>query len=102
MFDTQPEKHCSYDYVTQVQQRYTDYLLHKPRVVGVSVGTLDFNGDNRPDAIYYCLVVLVSAQVPPEQLPPEDRIPDELDGVPVKVQEVGEINAQATNFSAGG
>lgn len=103
MFKPQPaHDNTSYDYVAEVQSRYTDYLLHKPYVVGVSIGTLDLDSDGDVDVIYYCLVVLVSVTVPPDQLLPQDRIPDELDGVPVRIQEVGEISAQAASFNAGG
>lgn len=103
MFGTQQtHDNTSYDYVVEVQSRYTDYLLHKPYVVGVSVGTLDVDNDGDADVIYYCLVVLVSVLVPSETLLPQDRIPDELDGIPVKVQEIGEISAQSAAFNAGG
>lgn len=91
---------CDYDYVVQVQARYTDYLMHKPNVVGVSIG-LDTDHDGDLDVTMYCIVVLVSEKVPEESLPPEGRIPEELDDVPVRVQEVGEISAQTSTFSAG-
>ena len=40
------------------------------------------------------VVVMVKAKVPPSQLAPEDIIPAQIEGVPVDVQEVGEIRAQ--------
>jgi len=39
-------------------------------------------------------VVMVSHKIPPELLAPEERIPAEIDGVPVDVQEVGQIYSQ--------
>ena len=102
MSDPKPKDHTSYDYVAEVQSRYTEYLLHKPHVVGVSIGLLDVDGDGTADYVYYCIVVLVSVKLPAGELAPDERIPDELDGVPVKVQEVGEISAQSETFSAGG
>jgi hypothetical protein len=92
---------CDYDYVVGVQTRYTEYLMHKPYVVGVSIG-IDTDRDGDIDLTIYCIVVLVSVKMPEESLAPEDRIPEELDGVQVRVQEVGEISAQASSFSAGG
>ncbi len=93
---------ASIDYVKAVQERYTEYLMRKPHVVGVSVGTLDYDGDGTTDAVYYCIVVLVSVKVPQEELAPDERLPDELDGVAVKVQEVGTLSALGGDFSAGG
>jgi hypothetical protein len=40
------------------------------------------------------LIVLVRQKVPISQLDPEDIIPRILDGVPVDVQEVGNVKAQ--------
>jgi hypothetical protein len=37
---------------------------------------------------------MVEQKVPLDQLAPEDRIPSELDGVPVDVQETGTFEAQ--------
>lgn len=78
--------------VTEVQTRYADMLMHKRFVIGVGVGLAS---EPHPVAFIYCLVVLVSMKVPPDQLEPEDRIPEELDGVPVEVREVGTFTAQA-------
>ena len=97
-----PKVPYTYEYVVEVQARYTDYLMHKPNVVGVSIGLADTDSDGDLDVVYYCIVVLVSNKVDMDELEPEQRIPDELDGVPVRVQEIGQINAQANTFSAGG
>lgn len=91
----------NYERVVDVQTRYTEYLMRKPFVVGVSIG-IDTDNDGDIDVTYYCIVVLVSMKVDEETLAPEDRIPGELDGVPVRVQEVGEIRAQSSGFTAGG
>ncbi len=75
---------------TAVQQKYTDELMKKPNVVGVAVGL------TKKDNLYtnrVGLVVLVRKKVPESQLAPEDVIPRQLDGVPVDVQEVGDIRA---------
>lgn len=97
-----PKVPYEYRYVVEVQSRYTDYLMHKPNVVGISIGLDDTDSDGDLDIVYYCIVVLVSNKVDEDDLAPEERIPDELDGVPVRVQEIGQISAQAGTFSAGG
>jgi hypothetical protein len=73
-----------------VQRKYTDELMRKKNVQGVAVG-LARNNDTPTNEI--ALVVLVNRKVPWEQLAPEDRIPRELDGVRVDVQEVGDLRA---------
>jgi len=65
-------------------------LLRKANVVGVGIGFRQ-RGGQQTDEI--CLVVSVRKKVPPDQLAPDDRIPAELEGVPVDVQEVGIIRA---------
>jgi hypothetical protein len=72
------------------QAKYTDELMRKPNVVGVAVG-LAKEGDQLTNDI--ALVVLVNKKVPFDQLAPEERIPGQLDGVRVDVQEVGELRA---------
>jgi hypothetical protein len=37
---------------------------------------------------------MVKSKVPEDELAPEDIVPEEIDGVPVEVQEVGDIRAQ--------
>jgi hypothetical protein len=71
-----------------VQRKYTDELMKKPNVVGVAIGMVTRGGSDQVG-----LVVMVRQKVPRVQLAPEDIIPDQLDGVPVGVQEVGEIRA---------
>lgn len=75
---------------TVVQAKYTDELMQMANVVGVAVGLIQRSGQPTGSV---GLVVLVVKKVPHEQLAENDRIPSELDGVPVDVQEVGEIKA---------
>lgn len=74
----------------EVQQRYESYLLGKPHVVGVGVGYAAVGGLPTPEV---ALVVMVERKLPPEQVPPMDRIPSQLDGVRVDVQEMGGFEA---------
>ncbi|MFE0103119.1 hypothetical protein [Streptomyces sp. NPDC059009] len=40
------------------------------------------------------IIVFVSQKVPRDRLRREDVVPDELDGVPVRVLAIGEVSAQ--------
>jgi hypothetical protein len=107
-------------YVTRVQERYSDMLMEKPHVIGVGVGlqqrtdpglgspsTLSPGVANRtffPPApaddsdeiriMHYCLVVMVTEALLEDALPAEDRIPDQLEGVPIEVRVIGTPTAQ--------
>ena len=73
-----------------VKDAYTGILMSKPNVVGVGIGLHKAEGQRTGQV---GLVVMVSHKVPKEMLSPEDVIPDQIDGVPVDVREVGEMNA---------
>jgi len=72
-----------------VQQKYTDDLMSRANVVGVGVGLVERDGSQQVG-----LVVMVTKKVPRLLLAPDDVVPDELDGVPVAVQETGVFQAQ--------
>jgi hypothetical protein len=76
--------------VMAVHDKYTDELLKKPHVVGVSVGTTDSSDGQTGEP---ALVVLVNRLVPDDQISYADHIPFELDGVPVVIHEVGTLEA---------
>lgn len=79
-------------HLAKVQERYADLLMQKAHVLGVGIGLRHCGGINTEES---CLVVLVDQKVPPEYLAEEDRIPDQVDGVRIDVQEVGTISAQS-------
>lgn len=66
-------------------------LLAKANVVGVAVGFVQRNGQ-RTDEVG--LVVMVRQKVAVSQLDAADRIPPEIDGVPLDVQAAGDVWAQ--------
>ena len=66
-------------------------LLRRANVIGVAVGLLQRGGEFTDEI---GLVALVRWKLPLEQLAPADRIPRELGGVRVDVQEIGEPRAQ--------
>jgi hypothetical protein len=77
--------------ISAVQEKYAEMLMGKKHVIGVSIGT---TGENGKETGRYALVVMVDEKLPLDELAPEDRIPSELDGVPVLVHEVGVVEAQ--------
>ena len=74
-----------------VQEKYNDELMSKPHVVGTAVGLRTRQGQYTTEV---AVVVMVSQKVPEDQIAPEDKLPKELDGVPVDVQETGAFVAQ--------
>lgn len=75
----------------QVKNAHLAELMAKANVVGVGIGYLR-RGGIKTDQVG--LVVMVSRKIPRDRLSARDVIPEEIDGVPVDVQEVGELRAQ--------
>lgn len=71
-------------------REHKEELLTKANVVGVAMGYHQ-KGGKSTDKL--ALVVMVSKKIPPSQLNLKDLIPTYIDGIPVDVQEVGEIKA---------
>ena len=76
--------------ILAVKEIHEDDLLSKANVVGVAIGFRQKNGQST-DTL--ALVVMVSSKVPQSTLSPEDQIPVSIDGIPIDVQEIGEISA---------
>jgi hypothetical protein len=74
----------------EVRRAHQGELLRRANVVGVGIGIRRRQGKSTGEV---ALVVLVRRKLPRDMLAPEDRVPAEIDGVPVDVQEVGEIAA---------
>ena len=85
------DEQISIEAIRAVKQTYESQLMRLANVVGVGIGFRTCQGVRTDDP---ALVVLVSRKLPPELLSPQERIPAELDGVPVDVQEVGRIYSQ--------
>ena len=83
-------KHIQITQIRAVKAKYEKRLLRKKNVVGVGIGLRERKGQQTEEMV---LTVLVSQKEPPSTLRRRDRIPQELDGVPVDVQEVGQIKA---------
>ena len=74
-----------------VKRAHEEALMARPNVVGVGVGLIQRGGVPTGEV---GIIVMVSRKRPSSQLAGPDLIPTELEGVPVDVQEVGEIRAQ--------
>jgi len=83
-----PDIQAAFEHAKAVKDAHLHELLSKPNVVGCGVGFRQVGGE-RTDQV--ALVVMVRNKVPSAQLAQHERIPSELEGVPVDVQEVGEI-----------
>jgi hypothetical protein len=73
-----------------VKEKHEAALLRKKNVVGVGIGLRQVDGQPTEQL---ALTVLVRRKEPESELAWHDRIPAELDGVPVDVQEVGMLRA---------
>jgi hypothetical protein len=69
------------------RRRNEDRLLGYPNVTGVGTSRDPRTGAETID-------VYVTRRVPPGDLRPQDVVPHEIEGVPVRVVEIGEIEAQ--------
>ncbi|OGO25016.1 MAG: hypothetical protein A2W33_06015 [Chloroflexi bacterium RBG_16_52_11] len=78
------------DRIRQVKQAYEGQLLKLANVVGVGIGLRQQGGVRTGNPV---LVVMVRKKFPTELLAQTDLIPSEIEGVPVDVQEVGDIQA---------
>lgn len=76
--------------VLAVKKFHERELLEKPNVVGVGVGFRQKAGTQTETV---ALIVMVSRKLPASLIDPADQIPPVIDGVPVDVQEVGEVKA---------
>jgi hypothetical protein len=82
---------AAYEKAQAVKRVHGVELMGRANVVGVGVGFRQRGGVRTGEV---ALVVMVRQKVARAQLAPADVIPTEIEGVPVDVQEVGEIKAQ--------
>ena len=80
----------AYQRALAVKQAHEAELLAMPNVVGVGVGLRKKRGVLTDEV---ALVVMVSRKLTLEAVDSSDVIPREINGVPVDVQEVGEVKA---------
>jgi len=73
--------------IAEVKARREGELLALPHVTGVGIG----EREGKP-----VIKVFVTGKVPESTLPPDERVPVSLEGYEVDVEEIGVIEAQAT------
>ena len=71
----------------QARRLHEDRLMGLAHVTGVGIGQDESSGED-------VIVVFVTHEVPRDHLRPEDVIPDELEGVPVRVLPMGDGETQ--------
>ena len=79
----------------QILRTNSDQLLAKPNVVAVGVGYRD----GSPSELV--LVVMVKQKLPKSALAEDEIVPIDVDGLPVDVRMVGEVNAQVDTSNQG-
>jgi hypothetical protein len=83
------DSHSAYQRAEDVKARYQEEILTRSNVVGVGVGLRNRAGVFTNEV---AIIVMVSKKRLRADLSVEDLLPVEIEGVPVDVQEVGEIS----------
>jgi len=76
--------------MAEIRAKHEAKLLRYPNVVGVAEGTRTKEGKPTGEP---CLVVYVERKVPPGELDDSGILPTEIEGIPVDVVEIGEVEA---------
>ena len=84
-------KRDTFEKVREMKEAHQAELMSKANVVGVGIGYRQEAG-LRTEKL--ALVVMVERKLPASHLTSQDLIPTEIEGVPVDVQEVGQIRPQ--------
>ncbi len=84
------KREAHYEKVRRIKEKYEDFLMSKEGVVGCSIGYKVVGGKKTEKLSILCLV---KEKKPEENLKKSDLVPKEIEGVPVDVVEVGEIEA---------
>lgn len=81
----------AYEQARAVKDAHLQKLLSYPNVVGVGVGYRMVAGVRTNQV---AVVVMVRSKHPSAGMQPEELLPAELEGVPVDVQEIGDLSVQ--------
>jgi hypothetical protein len=80
----------TYELARQIKQKFESELMNMPNVVGVGVGLRQVEGEYTDEI---ALIVMVKKKFDEAELSPEEVVPQELEGLRVDVQEVGDVRA---------
>ena len=80
-----------FNQLVEVQRRFQRELLARAGVIGVGIGYRDVRGERTNEVT---LIALVETKQPVDALHPDDRVPEEIEGLRTDVIEVGQIRAQ--------
>lgn len=80
----------AYQRARAVKEAYGEKLMGLPNVVGLGIGLRHVGGEPTGEV---ALVVLVSRKLSEIQLQEGEILPQEIEGVPIDVQEVGDLSA---------
>jgi hypothetical protein len=89
---------AAFQRAAELKEQIEQELLKKANVVGVGVGLRQKEGRLTGEV---ALIVMVQKKVSNSQLAPEDRIPAEINNVPVDVLEVGRLRVSNDEMSNG-
>jgi hypothetical protein len=90
MMDQDVDLDAAYQRASELKDQMEEELLKKANVVGVGVGIRQRAGELTGEV---ALIVMVRKKVSNAMLDPEDRIPVEVNQVPIDVLEVGPLQA---------
>ena len=76
----------------KIKKAYEQELMAKPNVIGVGVGLKIKDGVQTDKT---SLIILVSKKIPEIELSAEELLPEEVEGIPVDVLEVGQIKTES-------
>lgn len=84
------------DLVRSVKSRYEAELMAKANVIGVGIGSCKQPNERSDEPV---IVVSVTRKMARSELDPRDIVPTQLDGVPVRIEAIGELRALGADES---
>ena len=91
-FQVGSDLQASYNRAQEVKRAHQKALLSKENVVGVGIG---FRNNPDRNVSEVMIVVMVNSKVPKHMLAEADLVPEEIEGIPVDVEAVGEFSPHA-------
>jgi hypothetical protein len=96
MMDQDVDLDAAFQRASELKDQMEQELLKKANVVGVGVGFRQRGGELTGEV---ALIVMVKKKVSNSMLDPEDRIPVQVNNIPIDVLEVGSLRANGADSS---